>query len=274
LSQLILYTLTFVFELQQKGNILSEIDNQKTAEEIIAELKQQIEDLQQSNQDLEHFAYVASHDLQAPLRTVEGYLGIIRQMLPKEEQAPELEIYFEHVTAGVKRLQQLITDLLEYSRAGRMAERQRIKTIPMLEIVKYNLRSSLQQKGIEVIYEKLPEEFHGHRMGITQLFQNLIANAINFSRSDVDPKITISSNWNPPYYQFSIKDNGIGIASGNYQRIFELFTRLHPRELNDKGTGIGLALCKRIVDSHGGKIWVESTLGEGSTFHFTIKKVS
>lgn len=263
--------ITFVLNNNSKGNILSDAQQQKTAEEIIAELKQQIEDLQQSNQDLEHFAYVASHDLQAPLRTVEGYLGIIRQMLPKDQQPPELEVYFEHVTAGVKRLQQLITDLLEYSRAGRMAERQQIKTVPMLEIVKYNLRSSLQQKGVDVVYDNLPEEFQGHRMGITQLFQNLLANAINFSRIDVKPKIIISSSWETPYYQFSIKDNGIGIDPANYQRIFELFTRLHPRDLNDKGTGIGLALCKRIVDSHGGKIWVESTPGEGSTFHFTIK---
>jgi light-regulated signal transduction histidine kinase (bacteriophytochrome) len=265
--------ITFVFE-QLKVIILSMTQNHKPAEEIIAELKQQIEDLQQSNQDLEHFAYVASHDLQAPLRTVEGYLGIIRQMMPDEQLSPELEVYFEHVTTGVKRLQQLITDLLEYSRAGRMADRQRIKTIPMLEIVKYNLRSSLQQKEVEVIFENLPEEFMGHRMGITQLFQNLLANAINFSREDVAAKVVISAVWDEQFYHFSIKDNGIGIEKSNYQRIFELFTRLHPRELNDKGTGIGLALCKRIVDSHGGKIWVDSTPGQGSTFHFTIKTSS
>ena len=256
---------------QQKAIILSELPIKKSTDEIIVELKQQIEDLQQSNQDLERFAYVASHDLQAPLRTVDGYLSIIRQMLPDEQLSPELEIYFEHVTAGVKRLQQLITDLLEYSKAGRMADRQRIKTIPVLEFVKHNLRSNLQQKNVQVEYKNLPEEFMGHRIGITQLFQNLLANAINFSREDVVAKISISAEWDDQYYHFSIQDNGIGIEETNYQRIFELFTRLHPRELNDKGTGIGLALCKRIVDSHGGKIWVESTPDLGSTFHFTLK---
>ncbi|WP_367389350.1 ATP-binding protein [Lewinella sp. LCG006] len=239
---------------------------------LIAELQQQIKDLQQSNQDLEHFAYVASHDLQAPLRTVEGYLGIIRQELDKENISSDIEEYFQHVTFGVKRLQQLIKDLLEYSRAGRMVERQRVMTLPMLEIVKYNLRHNLEKTDATVTTSGLPEEFQGHRMGITQLFQNLLANAINFSKEDVPNHIHVEAKDQKDYWQFSITDQGIGIAPENHQKIFELFTRLVPREVDDKGTGIGLALCKRIVESHGGKIWVESELGQGSTFYFTIKK--
>lgn len=241
-------------------------------DQLIWELQQQIKDLQQSNQDLEHFAYVASHDLQAPLRTVEGYLSIIKQELAKEGTTEELENYFQHVTLGVKRLQQLIKDLLEYSRAGRMVERQRIKTLPMLEIVKYNLRHSIQKNNTEISTRELPEEFQGHRMGITQLFQNLLANALNFGTEVETNKVEISAIDHRDYWQFSIQDTGIGIAEENQQKIFELFTRLHPREVDDKGTGIGLALCKRIVESHGGKIWVKSELGKGSTFHFTIRK--
>lgn len=241
-------------------------------ETLIRELQQQIEDLKQSNQDLEHFAYVASHDLQSPLRTVEGYLSIIRQQLEKQGISEEVEGYFEHVTLGVKRLQQLIKDLLEYSRAGRMVDRATIQTIPMLEIVKYNLRHSIQQREVEISTEGLPERFLGHRMGITQLFQNLLANAIDFGKEDHLNQIRISCQEDERYWQFSVSDEGVGIAAEDQQRIFELFTRLNPREKEDKGTGIGLALCKRIVDSHGGKIWVESELDKGSTFYFSIRK--
>ena len=239
---------------------------------LIADLQQQIKDLQQSNQDLEHFAYVASHDLQAPLRTVEGYLGIIRQELDKENVSVDIEEYFQHVTFGVKRLQQLIKDLLEYSRAGRMVERQRVMTLPMLELVKYNLRHTIEKANATVTTSGLPEEFQGHRMGITQLFQNLLANAINFGKEEAPNQIHIAAIDQKDYWQFSIADQGIGIAPEHHQKIFELFTRLVPREVDDKGTGIGLALCKRIIESHGGKIWVESELGQGSTFYFTIKK--
>lgn len=239
---------------------------------LIQELRQQIEDLKQSNQDLEHFAYVASHDLQSPLRTVEGYLGIIRKELEKEGVSTEVEGYFEHVTLGVKRLQQLIKDLLEYSRAGRMVERANIKTHPMLEIVKYNLRHSIEQNEVKISTKDIPETFIGHRMGITQLFQNLLANAINFGPETGMNHIQISYQEDPKYWQFSVEDNGIGIAIEDQQRIFELFTRLQPREKEDKGTGIGLALCKRIIESHGGKIWVDSAIGKGTTFYFTIRK--
>lgn len=252
----------------------SETDGLNPAEkdDLIRELRQQIVDLQQSNQDLEHFAYVASHDLQSPLRTVEGYLGIIRQKLKEEDLTEEVNGYFEHVTLGVKRLQQLIKDLLEYSRAGRMEERATIQVHPMLEIVKYNLRQSIQQAEVKFITEDLPERISGHRMGITQLFQNLLSNAIEFGPETGTNHIRIQASEDERYWHFSVADEGIGIAEKDQQRIFELFTRLQPREKEDKGTGIGLALCKRIVDSHGGKIWVESEPDQGSTFHFSIRK--
>lgn len=241
-------------------------------EDQIAQLKQEIKDLKQSNQDLEHFAYVASHDLQAPLRTVEGYLQIIYKKINQETTSTDTKEHFEHVFDGVHRLKQLIDDLLEYSRAGRMVERQLIKSRPMLEIVKYNFRYELEGKDIEIITENLPAEFVGHRMGITQLFQNLLSNSINFSKKDQPNKITISAEDEGSEWHFCFHDEGIGIEEKDFIRIFELFTRLHPRGKGDKGTGIGLALCKRIVESHGGKIWLESILGEGTCVHFTIEK--
>ena len=244
-----------------------------SVEEVITQLRQEIKDLKQSNQDLEHFAYVASHDLQAPLRTVEGYLSIIHKLIQDQNSSPEIEGHFEHVFDGLERLQQLIHDLLEYSRAGRMVERQKIMSHPMFEIVKYNLRYDLEGKDIEIITKDLPAEFSGHRMGITQLFQNLLSNAINFGKPDQPNKITISAEDEDKYWHFCFHDDGIGIEEKDFHRVFELFTRLHPRGKGDKGTGIGLALCKRIVESHGGKIWIESVLGTGSCFHFTIEKV-
>lgn len=246
---------------------------QASAEELITTLRQEIEELKQNNQDLEHFAYVASHDLQSPLRTVEGYLSIIHKLIQEQNSTPEIESHFEHVFDGLERLQQLIHDLLEYSRAGRMVERQKIMSHPMLEIVKYNLRYDLKGKDIEIISKDLPTEFSGHRMGITQLFQNLLSNAINFGKEGQLNQITISAEDEDNYWHFCFHDSGIGVAETNFDRIFELFTRLHPRAKGDKGTGIGLALCKRIVESHGGKIWIESILGQGSCFHFTIEKV-
>lgn len=244
-----------------------------TSEKTIEDLKQEIENLKQANQDLEHFAYVASHDLQAPLRTVEGYLGIIHKLIQGQNDSPEIESHFEHVFDGLERLQQLIHDLLEYSRAGRMVERQKIISHPMFEIVKYNLRYDLEGKDIEIITKDLPVHFSGHRMGVTQLFQNLLSNAIHFRKPGQSSKITISAEDEDKYWHFCFHDNGIGIAGKDFDHVFELFTRLHPREKGDKGTGIGLALCKRIVESHGGKIWIESILGTGSCFHFTIEKV-
>lgn len=240
--------------------------------EQLKKLEQQIEDLKQSNQDLEHFAYVASHDLQEPLRTVEGYLTLIHRNLPPDSISPEVEEYFEHVFAGVQRLQQLIHDLLEYSRAGRMVDRKTIKVYPMLEIVKYNLRNFLADHQAEIIVEDLPKSFQGHRTGITQLFQNLLSNAIRFGKPGEINTITISAKEHAEYIHFYIQDQGIGIAPSDHQRIFELFTRLQAREFGENGTGIGLALCKRIVESHGGKLSLTSEPGAGSTFHFTIKK--
>lgn len=242
-----------------------------TDQQIIADLRQEIAALKQSNQDLEHFAYVASHDLQAPLRTIEGYLGVMRNQMPSEVMTGELEQSWMHVTQGVARLQQLIKDLLEYSRAGRMVQRQTIQTVPLLEIVKYNLRHTIEDHDVSIALVDLPERFSGHRMGITQLFQNLLANAILFSKPGQHNRITLSAQALDNGLQFTIADQGIGIAAENHAKIFELFKRLTHRDVGDSGTGIGLALCKRIVESHGGKIWVDSELGQGARFHFTIK---
>lgn len=243
----------------------------KDPQTYIDDLERQVAQLQESNRDLEHFAYVASHDLQAPLRTMKGYLTLINRSLP-EDTSDDVREYFEHVFAGVKQLQQLIEDLLSYSRAGRQVERQRIQTDAMLEIVQFNLRKMLEERPVHIQIDKVPAEFYGHRTWINQLFQNLLSNAIRFSKEGETHQIIIRGEEDPTYWTFHISDTGIGIAAEDQSRIFELFTRLQAREFSEQGTGIGLALCKRVVEAHGGRIWVDSTPGEGSIFHFTIKK--
>ena len=237
---------------------------------IIKDLEEQVARLQESNRDLEHFAYVASHDLQAPLRTIKGYLSLIHRSA--EGLSPESEEYFQHVFAGVRNLEQLISDLLDYSRAGRNIERQVIKTTPMLEIVKYNLRDLLKDREVEIELHDLPEEFTGHRTSVNQLFENLLSNAILFGKPEQANTVTIKGFEEEEHWGFSVSDQGVGIAAEEHQRIFDLFTRLVPREFGDSGTGVGLALCKRITEAHGGRIWLESTPDVGSTFYCTIKK--
>ncbi len=241
-----------------------------TTQAIIKGLEEKVARLQESNRDLEHFAYVASHDLQAPLRTIKRYLGLIHRSA--EGHSSESEDYFQHVFAGVRNLEQLISDLLDYSRAGRNVERQLIKTVPMLEIVKYNLRDLLKDREVQIESYDLPEEFTGHRTSINQLFENLLSNAILFGKADGANQVVIKGFESEDSWGFSVSDQGVGIAKEDQQRIFDLFTRLVSREFGDSGTGVGLALCKRITEAHGGRIWLESTPGEGSTFYCSIKK--
>lgn len=237
----------------------------------LARLKSLVEELEQRNQDLEHFAYVASHDLQEPLRTIEGYLSLLHRHVTVPAGS-EQEEYFTHLFAGLHRMQQLIRDLLEYSRAGRNFQRQSIKVLSMLEMVRYNLRQSMEAYPAEITVRQLPATIEGHRATITQLFQNLLGNALKFSQQGKTNHITIWGEENDTHWTFHFGDTGRGIPAKDHQRIFELFTRLQGRELGETGTGIGLALCKRIVETHGGRIWLESVPGEGSIFHFTLRK--
>ncbi len=225
--------------------------------------------LERSNRELEQFAYVASHDLQEPLRSIGGFTQLLGKKYhgQMDEEADE---YINFVTDGVNRMQRLIKDLLLFSRLGRMGG-QLIKT-ELSEVVantKLNLRFAIDEAGATIHNEDLPA-LVVDKLQLGHLFQNLISNAIKF-RADRPPHVNISVIEKKGHYQFAVSDNGIGIDPEYVDRVFLIFQRLHTKE-EYQGSGIGLAICKKIVELHGGKIWLESKPNQGSTFYFTISK--
>jgi light-regulated signal transduction histidine kinase (bacteriophytochrome) len=230
-----------------------------------------MEELSRSNEELERFAYVASHDLQEPLRMVSSYMNLLARRY-KGKLGDDADEYFHFATDGAARMRQLIVDLLNYSRIQQGKETQtRISCGKTVETVLHGLRLSIEETGARVEVSTLPEVV-GNPSQLQQLFQNLVGNALKF-RSDSPPYIRIAVDRQDGYWLFSVRDNGIGMDMDNANRIFEVFQRLHTRG-EYPGTGIGLAICKRIVEAHGGKIWVESSPGEGSCFFFTLPVVS
>jgi two-component system, sensor histidine kinase len=231
------------------------------------------QELEKSNKELEQFAYVASHDLQEPLRIVGSYAQLLRARYFEnlDENGQE---FIDFISQGAHRSQQLINDLLEYSRLR--AQNRPLQLTPCNEVLKQallNLNGLIIQEDAEIIADDLPEVM-GDSLKLVQLFQNLIGNALKFRSKEKVPKIRIRiSEKNKKDWQFSIEDNGIGIESQYAERIFIIFQRLHT-SADYPGTGIGLALCKKIVEHHGGRIWVDSVFGKGSVFHFTLPRHS
>jgi PAS domain S-box-containing protein len=245
-----------------------DITEQKKAEE---DLKRTAENLKRSNQDLERFAYVASHDLQEPLRAVVSYT----QLLARRYQGKldtDADEYIGFVVEGATRMQTLINDLLEFSR---LTTRTNIfKTTDCEVLIREavdNLQHSAEETGAVITHDPLPTVMADPSQ-LMQVFQNLIGNAIKFHGAD-PPRIHVSAEHADHHWLFSVTDNGIGIEPEYYDRIFIIFQRLHNRT-QYPGTGIGLALCKKIVERHDGRIWVESEPGKGSTFLFTIPDVN
>jgi len=225
------------------------------------------EDLKMSNQDLEQFAYAASHDLQEPLRAIAGFVELLKQQLEASLDAKKKE-YMDFIVDGVGRMQSLINGLLEYSRVetrGKAPVQVDAKTA--LDRALLNLRAAIQESGASIAADSLPQ-VNADQTQLAQLFQNLIGNAIKF-HSAAAPRISVSAERDNGAWKFAVADNGIGIEPQYAERIFMIFQRLHTRK-HYPGTGIGLAICKRIVERHGGRIWVESTPGNGSTFYFSI----
>jgi PAS domain S-box-containing protein len=230
-------------------------------------VKHRTEELARSNKDLEQFAYVASHDLQEPLRAVSGFVELLRMQLEGSLDAKKME-YMNFAVDGVKRMQGLINGLLEYSRVGTLGRTPQPTDLKAaLEKALLALQVSIKESDAKVIATNLPT-VNVDPVQIVQLFQNLIGNAIKF-RSEAPPEIHVSVARQDSSWQFAVSDNGIGIDPQYVQKIFLIFQRLHTRK-KYPGTGIGLSICKKIVERHGGKIWVESALGHGSTFYFTI----
>jgi signal transduction histidine kinase len=224
-------------------------------------------EFEQKNIELEQFAYVASHDLQEPLRTTSGFIKVLQQQY-KGQFDEKAEKYFDYVTDSTRRMQVLITDLLEYSRIGAKKEMHRFDCTQVLNEVLSDLGRAIQETGAVIKAGKLPV-IHGYSTEIKLLFQNLVFNAIKFRRKDTPPIIWISATMEGKDWQFSFEDNGIGIANEHNERIFVIFQRLHTRS-EYAGSGIGLSHCKKIVEIHNGRIWLESELGRGSIFHFTL----
>ena len=250
--------------VQANEELQAEVFQRKQAE---GALQRYATELEQKNQELQQFAHIASHDLQEPLRMVTSYLQLLERRY-KGQLGPDADEFIAFAVAGAARMHALIKDLLTYSRVGtrgRPFELTDCQTV--LGQVLANLRVALEESGATVSYDPLPT-VTADATQLSQLFQNLIGNAVKF-RSGQLPEIHVGAARQDGEWLFSVRDNGIGIEPQYAERVFVIFQRLHMQD-EYPGTGIGLAICKRIVERHGGRIWVESEPGQGSTFYFTI----
>ena len=246
--------------------LLSMRDNLKKGELALAVKNRELE---RKNKELEQFAYVASHDLQEPLRTISGFVELFQKKY-KGNLDDNADKYLDYILSSSTRMKVLITDLLEYSRIGRNKEIESVDCNRVLLDVLLDLDAAIKETKADIRSDHLPV-IPGYSMEIKQLFQNLIFNAIKFRKNDEDPCIRITAHKERDYCQFAVSDNGIGISKEHHERIFIIFQRLHNRT-EYAGSGIGLSHCKKIVELHKGRIWLESEPGKGTTFYFTIQQ--
>jgi PAS domain S-box-containing protein len=247
--------------------IFWDITERRQAEEL---LKITLENLERSNKELEQFAYVASHDLQEPLRMVSSYTQLIERRY-KDKLDQDANDFIQFAVDGANRMQKLINDLLDYSRiSSKGKDYTKIDISQVLGQAISNLQQLIIDNTALITNEDLPVLIVDESQ-IIRVFQNLIENAIKFKNKTELPKIHISCKKQHEFYEFAVRDNGIGIEMQYHDKVFTIFQRLHSKE-EYSGTGIGLSICKRIVERHGGKIWFESKENEGTTFYFTLKK--
>jgi signal transduction histidine kinase len=232
-------------------------------------LEKRARELAESNADLERFAYVASHDLQEPLRMVSSFLQLLEKRY-KDKLDQKAHEYIAYAVDGAERMKRLILDLLEYSRVNSsVVEKEDVDVNKVIDDLRLTYKNVLMDTNGTISNDQLPF-VKGNKTQILQLFQNLIGNAFKY-KSNKPPVVNISYKEDNDAYNFAVTDNGIGIDPKFFNKIFIIFQRLHNRE-QYLGTGIGLAICKKIIDKHSGKIWVSSAPGEGSTFYFTLPK--
>jgi light-regulated signal transduction histidine kinase (bacteriophytochrome) len=250
---------------QREERLLKE--QQEQERQAALKLARQAEELARSNGELEQFATVASHDLQEPLRKVVGFCQLLQQHYQGKLDT-EADRLIDRAVEAAQRMRALIADLLAYSRVGKQAQAfAPTNCVAVFDAAVANLQTAIQESGAQVTRSDLPTVW-GNATLLGQVFQNLVGNAIKFRR-DQPPQIHVAVERQPGDWLFSFRDNGIGIDSRQTERIFEIFQRLHSRQ-QYPGTGIGLAICKKVVERHGGRISVDSEPGHGSVFSFTI----
>ncbi|MEL7533177.1 MAG: ATP-binding protein, partial [Bacteroidota bacterium] len=255
-------------------NITENVKAELALDMKVAELDKANQILKQyisSNSELEKFAYVASHDLREPLRTIIGFTQILASRYRKDLNT-EANDFLDLILDASKHMHQLVQDLLHYSRVSNESmDFQEIPTSSLIRRIKSDLEETILENDGVLIVLDLPAVIYGHETGIYRVFLNLISNSIKFKRNDIAPEIVLSGVETKDYWHFRISDNGIGIAPDYHEQIFLLFKRLHSK-VDYEGSGLGLPICRKIIDRHHGKIWVESTESVGSTFHFTLAK--
>ncbi|MGB9979678.1 sensor histidine kinase, partial [Methanobacterium sp.] len=243
---------------------------EKQLKETINELKETLKELERSNKELEQFAYVSSHDLQEPLRTIASFTQLLERRY-KGKLDSDADEFMDYIVEAAVRMKEQIEGLLEYSRVATKGEK--FKPVNMNEIINQTIKSlniSIKETNTNIKVDELPNVM-GDGNQLQRVFQNLISNAIKFRKHKKPLKLRIYANkdiYNKEYV-FGVQDNGIGIEEQYRGRIFTIFQRLHTRDVY-KGTGIGLSIVKRIIERHGGRVWVESEFDDGSTFYFTL----
>ncbi|MGC2062161.1 MAG: ATP-binding protein [Thermodesulfovibrionales bacterium] len=257
-------------DLDKRRILIEELQNALgEVKQLSAEVEQKAQELIRSNKELEQFAYIAAHDLKGPLLVVESYIFKLQNRYQNifDQDAKR---YVGEAIDGIDRMKLLITDLLSYAKAGAQTnDRELIDCNKALQHALANLEVEIEERNASITGDKLPLVIAIDTQ-IVQLFQNLISNSIKFCREG-NPRIHVSAEDKDNAWLFSVRDNGIGIAPENTVRIFEIFKRFHGGS-EYSGSGIGLAICKKIIDGHAGHIWVESELGKGATFYFTVPK--
>ena len=243
---------------------MAALTDSRTAE---AGLRELTEELQRSNGELEQFAYVASHDLQEPLRKVTSFCQLLQRRYAGQLD-DKAELYIEYAVDGAKRMQELINDLLAFSRVGRSAgDQMPVSSAEALEQARANLSIAIQEAQASIEYGPLPV-VRAEPALLTMAFQNLLSNALKF-RTEAPPRVRVCAARADAFWQFSVTDNGIGIQPEYAERIFVIFQRLHDRQAYP-GTGIGLAVCRKIVEYHGGRMWLDTGHTPGARFCFTL----
>jgi len=238
--------------------------------QLAGELKITNEELSYANQELEQFTSIVSHDLQEPVRTIKSFLQLIDMKLD-QGQTEELKTYISKSIKAANRMRELIQNLLHYSQLAKNdVQVERLNVLDLVNEAIQNLKTAVENANADISIESDVEELEGDRVQLVQLIQNLLSNALKFTNND-HPQVTIRCREEDGHIKFSIADNGIGIAAADMGKVFEIFRRLHTKK-DYPGTGIGLAICKKIVDRHRGRIWPESEPGKGTTFHFTLNE--